>query len=51
MMTKKPIPDRLDEFCRRHSNLMLAALVVLTIVTTIVLLSLRQAPAVLYEAF
>lgn len=41
----------LDAFGRRHPRLTVTAIIVLTIVVTVVLLYQEDAPAVLYEGF
>ena len=45
------LQERLDAFGRRHPRCMLAALVLLTILVTLVFLYQDVAPAVLYEDF
>jgi len=50
-MNEEREPARPEGFLSKHPKAALVALVVLAIVVTVALLSLRQDPVVLYEAF
>ena len=50
-MTKTVFSPRIDAFARRHPRLLVATNIVLLCLMTLALLTMTEAPVVLYQAF